>query len=67
MPGLEEPDRLLLQAAKLTEILDVVVSDFCDEQRVSSEIAWQLIQGLSDVRLERLRGENSSKRLPFYR
>ena len=48
-PGLEEPDRLLLQAAKLTEILDVVVSDFCDEQRVSGEIAWQLIQGLSDV------------------
>ena len=60
-PGLEEPDRLLLQAAKLTEILDVVVSDFCDEQRVSGEIAWQLIQGLSDVRLERLRGESRSK------
>ena len=40
-PGLEEPDRLLRQAAKLTEILDVVVSDFCDEQRVSGEIAWQ--------------------------
>ena len=60
-PGLEEPDRLLRQAAKLTEILDVVVSDFCDEQRVSGEIAWQLIQGLSDVRLERLRGESSSK------
>ena len=55
------PDRLLRQAAKLTEILDVVVSDFCDEQRVSGEIAWQLIQGLSDVRLERLRGESSSK------
>ena len=61
MPGLEEPDRLLLQAAKLTEILDVVVSDFYDEQRASGEIAWQLIQGLSDVRLERLRGESSSK------
>ena len=30
-PELEEPDRLLLQAAKLTEILDVFVSDFCDE------------------------------------
>jgi len=58
---LEEPDRLLRQAAKLTEILDVVVSDFCDEQRVSGEIAWQLIQGLSDARLERLRGESSSK------
>jgi len=58
---LEEPDRLLRQAAKLTEILDVVVSDFFDEQRVSGEIAWQLIQGLSDVRLERLRGESSSK------
>ena len=55
-PGLAEPDRLLLQAAKLTEILDVVISDFCYEQRVSGEIAWQLIQGLSDVRLERLRG-----------
>ena len=61
LPGLEEPDRLLLQAAKLTEILDVVVSDFFDEQRVGGEIAWQLIQGLSDVRLERLRGESSSK------
>ena len=60
-PVLEEPDRLLRQAAKLTEILDVVVSDFCDEQRVSGEIAWQLIQGLSDVSLERLRGESSSK------
>ena len=58
---MEEPDRLLLQAVKLAEILDVVVSDFCDEQRVSSEIAWQLIQGLSDVRLERLRGESSSE------
>ena len=65
-PGLEEPDRLLRQAAKLTEILDVVVSDFCDEQRVSGEIAWQLIQGLSDVRLERLRGESSSKWRPFF-
>ena len=61
LSGMEEPDRLLLQAAKLTEILDVVVSDFCDEQRVSGEIAWKLIQGLSDVRLERLRGETSSK------
>jgi len=61
LPGSEEPDRLLLQAAKLTKILDVVVSDFCDEQRVSGEIAWQLIQGLTDVRLERLRGESSSK------
>ena len=59
LPGLEEPDRLLLQAAKLTEILDVVVSDFCAEQRVSGEICWQLIQALSDVRLERLRGESS--------
>ena len=29
-PGLKEPDRLLRQAAKLTEILDVVVSDFCE-------------------------------------
>ena len=61
LPKLEDPNRLLLHAAKLTEILDVVVSDFCDEQRVSGEIAWQLIQGLSDVRLERLRGETSSK------
>ena len=61
LPELEEPDRLLVQAAKLTEILDVVVSDFCDEQRVSGEIAWQLIQGLSDIRLERLRGESSSE------
>jgi len=60
-PGLVEPDRLLLQAAKLTEILDVVISDFCYEQRVSGETAWQLIQGLSDARLERLRGESSSK------
>ena len=39
-PELEDPNRLPLQAAKLTEILDVVVSDFCDEQRVSGEIAW---------------------------
>ena len=61
LSGLEEPNRLLRQAAKLTEILDVVVSDFCDEQRVGGEIAWQLIQGLSDVRLERLRGASSSK------
>ena len=60
-PGLEEPDRLLRQAAKLTEILDVVATDFFDEQRVSSEIAWQLIQGLSDVRLERSRGKSTSK------
>ena len=62
---MEESDRLLLQAAKLTEILDNIVSDFCDEQRVSGEIAWQLIQGLSYVRLERLRGESSSKWRPF--
>ena len=61
MPRLEEPDRLILQGAKLTEILDVIVSDFFDEQSVRGEIAWQLIQGLSDVRLERLRGESSSK------
>ena len=60
-PGLEEPGRLLRQAAKLTEILDAVVSNFFDEQRVGSKIAWQLIQGLSDVRLERLRGESRSK------
>ena len=63
-PGLEEPDRLLLQTAKLTEILEVFVSDFCYEQRVSGEIAWQLIQGLSDIRLERLRGESSSEWRP---
>ena len=61
---MEEADRLLLQAAKLTEILDVFVSDFCDEERVSGEIAGQLIQGLSDLRLERLRGESSSERWP---
>ena len=60
-PGLEEPDRLLRQAAKLTEILDVVVSDFCDEQRVSGEIAWQLIQGLSDVKTRAFKGCSSSK------
>ena len=65
LPGLEEPDRLLLQAAKLTEILDIVVSYFCVEQRVAGEIAWQLIQGLSDVRLERLRSGCSSKRRTF--
>ena len=53
---MKERDRLLRQAAKPTEILDVVVSDFSDEQWVGGEIAWQLIQGLSDVRLERLRG-----------
>ena len=40
LPKLEEPDRLLPQAAKLTEILDVVVSDFYYDQRVSGEIAW---------------------------
>ena len=60
LSGMEEPDRLLLQAAKITEILDVLVSNFCYEHRVSNEIAWQLIQGLSDVRLERLRSESSS-------
>ena len=38
MPGLEEPDRLLRQAAKLTEILDVVVSDFFDEQRLVAKL-----------------------------
>tara|TARA_Y100001968_G_scaffold298698_1_gene308747 strand:- start:119 stop:331 length:213 start_codon:yes stop_codon:yes gene_type:complete len=61
LPGLEEPDRLLLQAAKITEILDLVVRDFSDGHRVSSEITWQLIQGLSDVRLERLRGASNSE------
>ena len=61
LPEMEEPDRLLLQAAKITESLEAVVSDFCFEHKVSSEIAWQLIQGLSDVRLERLRGETSSE------
>ena len=61
LPRLEEPDRLLLQAAKLTEILDSVVRDFFYEQRVSREITWQSIQELSDVRLERLRGESSSE------
>ena len=60
LPGIEEPDRLLLQAAKITEILDIVVSDFSDKHKASSEVAWQLIQGLSYVRLERLRGESSS-------
>ena len=63
-PELKEPDRLLLQAAKLTETLDAVVSDSCEEQRVSGEIAWQLIQGLIDARLERLRDESSSERGP---
>ena len=61
LPRSEETDRLLLQAAKLTEILDVVVSDFSSIQRVSGEIAWQFIQGLSDIRLECLRGESSSE------
>ncbi len=61
LPKVEDPNRLLFHAEKLTEILDAVVSDFCDKQRVSSEIAWQLIQGLSDVRLERLRSGSSSE------
>ena len=60
-PELEESDRLLLQAAKLTEILEVAIRDFYYEQGVSGEIAWQLIQGLSDVRLERLKGKSSSE------
>ena len=60
-PGSEEPDRLLRQAAQLTKILDVVVSNFSEEQRVSSEIAWKLMQGLSDIRLERLKSGSSSK------
>ena len=37
------------------------VSDFYCEERVSGQIAWQLVQGLSDVRLERLRSESRSE------
>ena len=37
MPGLEEPDRLLFQAAKHTEILDAVVSNFSDVQGLAAK------------------------------
>ena len=57
----KESDELLKQAAKLTVILDGVVKDFCDRHMVSGECAWQLIQGLSDIRLEDLRNESTSE------
>ena len=57
----KESDELLQQAAKLTVIFDGVVRDFCDRHMVSGECAWQLIQGLSDIRLEDIRNESTSE------
>ena len=57
---MEESEELLQQAAKLTVILDGVVRDYCDRNMVSGECAWQLIQALSDLRLEGLRGKSDS-------
>jgi len=58
---LEKSEDLSQKAAKLTEILDGVVSDYCDSNMVSGEIAWQLIQALSDLRLDSLRGKSDSE------
>jgi len=47
---LEEQD---VQA--LIQGIDQVVLQYCDEKTISGQIAWALIQGLSDVRLEQFR------------
>ena len=39
----------------LVQAIDKVVLQYCDEKTISGQIAWALIQGLSDVRLEQFR------------
>ena len=58
---MEESEDLLQKAAKLTELLDGVVSDYCPRNMVSGDCAWQLIQAISDLRLDRLRGKSDSE------
>ena len=39
----------------LIQAIDKAVLQYCDEKTISGQIAWALIQGLSDVRLEQFR------------
>ena len=55
---MEESEELLHQAIKLAAILDDFIRD-CHVRRMDSgEWAWRLIQVLSDLRLENLKGKS---------
>ena len=42
---------------ELTEVLEDTVEYYCDQQTVSGELAWTVVESLATAKLAELRGE----------
>ena len=45
------------QLIEITEIIEDTVEYFCDQQQVSGELAWTVVESLATTKLAELRGE----------
>ena len=45
------------QLTEITEIIEDTVEYFCDQQQVSGELAWTVVESLATTKLAELRGE----------
>ena len=45
--------------SELTEVLEDTVEYYCDQQTVSGELAWTVVESLATAKLAQLKGEVS--------
>ena len=45
------------KARELKEIIEYSVEYFCDENRVSGELAWIMVQTLAEAKLAEMKGQ----------
>lgn len=45
------------QLNELTEVIEDTIEYFCDQQQVSGELVWTVLQCLSTAKLAELKGE----------
>ena len=45
------------QLIEITGIIEDTIEYFCDQQQVSGELAWTVVESLSTAKLAELRGE----------
>nr|BDD46806.1 hypothetical protein 58 [Paracoccaceae bacterium] len=48
------------QLTEITEVIEDTVEYFCDQQQVSGELAWTVVESLATAKLAELRGELSA-------
>ena len=45
------------QLKELTEVVEDTIEYYCDQERVSGELVWTVIESLATAKLAELRGE----------